>query len=86
MSQKTFDKNWVIIEPELCKGCGLCIDACPQDVLKFHDKFNAKGFHYAYYVGEGCTGCNVCFYACPEPEAVAVFKKGHVMEETLEVA
>ncbi|GAB4328543.1 MAG: ferredoxin family protein [Calditrichia bacterium] len=85
MAEKTLDKHWVKVLPELCKGCGLCIAACPQGVLKFHDKFNTKGYHYAYYVGEGCTGCGVCFYACPEPEAIAVFKKGHVYNENEEV-
>lgn len=85
MSEKILDKHLVIIHPELCKGCGLCIDACPQDVLKFHEKFNSKGYHYAYYIGEGCTGCGVCFYACPEPEAIAVYKKGYVLHENEEV-
>ncbi len=85
MEEKMLDKNWTTILPEICKGCGLCIDACPQDVLKFHEKFNSKGYHYAYYIGEGCTGCNVCFYACPEPEAVAVYKKGYVLQENEEV-
>ncbi len=85
MAEKVLDKNWVKIYPDLCKGCGLCIVSCPQDVLKFSDKFNSKGYHYAYYVGEGCTGCSVCFYACPEPEAIVVYKKGHVLKENEEV-
>ncbi len=86
MGEKVLDNNLTIIQSEICKGCGLCIDACPQKVLKFHEKFNTKGYHYAYYLGEGCTGCNVCFYACPEPEAVAVYKKGHIFQESEEVA
>ena len=85
MAGKILDNHITVIYPELCKGCGLCIEACPQDVLKFHEKFNSKGFHYAFYIGEGCTGCNVCFYACPEPEAIAVYKKGHVLSEKEEV-
>jgi NAD-dependent dihydropyrimidine dehydrogenase PreA subunit len=80
MGKKILDKASVKVEPELCKGCGLCIEACPPDVLKFHTKFNSKGYHYAYYVGDGCTGCGVCFYACPEPEAIAVFKKGYELQ------
>ncbi len=77
MDTKTLEKAVVQVVPELCKGCGLCIDACPQNVLKFHTKFNSKGYHYAYYTGDKCTGCGVCFYACPEPEAIVVYKKGY---------
>ncbi|MBN1406809.1 MAG: 4Fe-4S dicluster domain-containing protein [Calditrichaceae bacterium] len=77
MGKKILDKPFVKVEPELCKGCGLCIDACPTEVLKFHTKFNSKGYHYAFYLGDNCTGCGVCFYACPEPEAIVVYKKGY---------
>ena len=59
MSIRTLTEPTITIEPELCKGCGLCIEACPPDVLKFHEKFNSKGYHYAYYLGENCTGCGV---------------------------
>lgn len=86
MEKKILDKPFVKIDPELCKGCELCIAACPPDVLKFHEKFNSKGYHYAYYIGEGCTGCGVCYYACPEPEALVVYKKGYEYTEEEEVA
>jgi 2-oxoglutarate ferredoxin oxidoreductase subunit delta len=79
-SQKS-DQAKVTIEPELCKGCGLCIESCPPDVLRFHERFNSKGYHYAYYLGDGCTGCGMCFYACPEPEAIIVYKKGYALQE-----
>ena len=59
----------------LCKGCGLCIEHCPQKVIEFSDKFNDMGYKYATYIGEGCTGCGVCFYCCPEPGAIIVYKK-----------
>ena len=29
-----------------CKGCGLCVDACPKQVLRLSpDKINQKGHH-----------------------------------------
>ncbi len=59
----------------LCKGCGLCIEHCPQKVIEFSDRFNDMGYKYAMYTGEGCTGCGVCFYCCPEPGAIIVYKK-----------
>jgi len=85
MAKKVLEKPMVLVVPELCKGCGLCIDSCPPKVLKFHPKFNSKGYHYAYYVGDKCTGCGVCFYACPEPEAIVVYKKGYEYTEQEEV-
>ena len=74
---KILEKPQTVVDIELCKGCGICIEECPKDVLKFHEKFNTKGYHYAYYTGEGCTGCGVCYYACPEPGAVTIYKKGY---------
>ncbi len=59
----------------LCKGCGLCIEHCPQDCIEFTEKFNELGYKYAAYTGEGCTGCGICFYCCPEPGAIEVYKK-----------
>ncbi|MBN2169820.1 MAG: 4Fe-4S dicluster domain-containing protein [Candidatus Krumholzibacteriota bacterium] len=65
-----------VVSAEHCKGCGLCVQACPQAVLALMSSFNSKGYHPAHYVGEGCTGCGMCFYACPEPAAITVYKKG----------
>ena len=66
---------------EHCKGCVLCVDACPKGVIEILSTFNTKGYHPAHYIGEGCTGCGICFYACPEPDAITVYKKGAVIEE-----
>ena len=68
----------VVINEEECKGCALCIEACPVNVLFQQSKLNSMGYHPAGYTGEGCTGCGVCFYACPEPGAITVYKRGYV--------
>lgn len=47
----------VEITADLCKGCLLCIEACPPEVLLEADSLNKMGYHPAYYVGSGCTGC-----------------------------
>ena len=58
-----------------CKGCYLCVEACPKKVLAPSGKLNIKGYDYVQYKGEGCIGCGMCFYACPEPGAITVYKK-----------
>jgi len=38
----------VVIDNEACKGCNLCVVACPTDVLKLNNLVNGKGFNPAY--------------------------------------
>ena len=64
----------VTIDANECKGCGLCVDACPPECLALLPDLNAQGVHPAYYAGEGCTGCGICFYVCPEPGAITVYR------------
>jgi len=74
-------KNLVIIRPDDCKGCGLCIEACPVNVLDFSEKLNVMGYRPAHYKGEGCTGCGACFYTCPEPRAITVIRNVEGLEK-----
>lgn len=60
------------VDAELCKGCGLCVDTCPERVLTLSPGLNRIGYHPVEYVGEGCTGCALCFYCCPEPGALRI--------------
>ncbi len=64
----------VEINAEECKGCGVCVDACPPEVLELAPELNRYGFHPARYKGEACTGCGICFYCCPEPGAITVYR------------
>ena len=64
----------VRIDQEECKGCGVCVDACPPKCLELRRELNAYGVHPARYTGQDCTGCGVCFYVCPEPGAITVYR------------
>ena len=64
----------VTIDRDECKGCGLCIEACPPECLQFEAELSAYGIHPAHYTGTGCTGCGICFYTCPEPGAITVYR------------
>ncbi|HYF78948.1 MAG TPA: 4Fe-4S binding protein [Symbiobacteriaceae bacterium] len=50
-----------------CKGCELCVQACPRDVLAMGSNINALGYRPASIVDpEKCTGCKACALVCPE--------------------
>ena len=40
-------KGTIVVAEERCKGCEVCISACPCDVLALSEKVNGKGYHYA---------------------------------------
>ena len=64
----------VEINENACKGCGLCMTACPKKILAFSDKLNAKGYKPATCVDqEKCIGCAMCATMCPDV-AIKVMK------------
>ncbi len=66
------DRGRVELHSEECKGCGLCIEACPPKVLRIAAGLNRYGYHPATCFQRGCTGCGICFFVCPEPGAITV--------------
>ncbi len=58
----------VIIDPNSCKGCGLCVSVCPKKIIKMsEDKINKKGMHYAVMTdSQKCIGCTFCALMCPD--------------------
>jgi 2-oxoglutarate ferredoxin oxidoreductase subunit delta len=69
------DRGKLEIDTEECKGCGLCIEACPPRVIGMSERLNHFGYRTAVYAGAGCTGCGICFMACPEPGAITVLRR-----------
>jgi 2-oxoglutarate ferredoxin oxidoreductase subunit delta len=57
-----------------CKGCELCVEACPPHVIAMSESLNHYGYRTAVYLGEGCTACGICFMVCPEPGAITVLR------------
>jgi 2-oxoglutarate ferredoxin oxidoreductase subunit delta len=51
-----------------CKGCALCIDACPKDILSLDlTRVNAKGYNPVKCDDIApCTACAICARVCPD--------------------
>ena len=56
------------IATDRCKGCELCISACPKDVLELDQSVvNALGHHPIRLIdAAGCTSCALCARVCPD--------------------
>jgi len=68
--------NRVRIERNQCKGCGVCIKACPRHCLELGQGINAIGYRPAEFAKAAkCAACGLCFYVCPEPGAITVIKE-----------
>ena len=58
----------VTFNTDICKGCGLCVAACPKKILVIAvDKINKKGHSPAKMTdGSKCIGCAFCATMCPD--------------------
>ncbi len=66
----------VLVEKDRCKGCGLCVSACPSHVLAMSSEINARGYFFPLVEHpDDCTGCRYCVLVCPDL-AIQVENKG----------
>jgi 2-oxoglutarate ferredoxin oxidoreductase subunit delta len=50
-----------------CKGCLICVAACPTAAIKASGRINSKGYLLpAEDDMHRCTGCNLCETVCPD--------------------
>lgn len=58
----------VTFNEDLCKGCGLCVDACPKKILRLsRERINVRGHHPAEIADRAlCIGCAFCATMCPD--------------------
>ena len=50
------------IDPDLCTGCGICVDSCTMDVIRMDEKSQKAVIKYP----DDCMVCNFCERDCPE--------------------
>lgn len=69
-------KCMVKFDNEKCKGCELCISACPVKIIKLQEKeLNVKGYRTAHIEEmDRCIGCGSCALMCPDG-VISVYKE-----------
>lgn len=60
-TSRTKDASRIKIFPELCSGCGLCVDVCKDFSLTIRDGTVSLADDPVF----GCTGCGHCMAICP---------------------
>jgi 2-oxoglutarate ferredoxin oxidoreductase subunit delta len=65
----------IVINEMRCKGCELCISACPPAVISLERHLNCKGYRPATLLDPEhlCTGCALCAIVCPDA-AITVYR------------
>ena len=57
----------VRILEKFCKGCGLCVSACPKEMFYLLETIDRRGVHVAaVHLEIDCTGCGNCAVMCPD--------------------
>jgi len=74
--QETYEneKGTFTIFFDLCKGCGLCIEKCPTQVISWSENLGFMGTPAVKPRMEGCIVCGMCELVCPEP-AISIIRK-----------
>ena len=83
------EKNVVVVDPEKCTGCGLCVTECPLNLIELAPAGTKIAFLCNYkplrnILGRercdfGCTHCRKCFKSC-EDEAIVWDKEKAIPE------
>ena len=65
----------VLVDGDFCKGCELCLMACPKKIIVMSTHINDKGYSPAEIEKQDeCTGCKCCALVCPDG-AISIYKE-----------
>lgn len=63
-------KGKVMFNENRCKGCEICIEVCPKNIIEMNkSNVNVKGYHAATVKEENieeCIACGNCAVMCPD--------------------
>ncbi len=63
------------LEPEYCKGCNRCVDACAHGCIEPGTEVNSQtGLVPVSLHLDECNGCALCIDACPEPYGMRIME------------
>ena len=66
--------NKIEFREDRCKGCGLCVLACPKEILRIGTKLNRAGYPVVEMTDmDKCTSCTFCAEICPDV-VITVFR------------
>ena len=76
-------RGTIVIDENRCKGCELCTEVCPKDLINIADRFTPRGYRPAILIDPEyiCTGCLLCSTICPDA-AITVYREVRVKAGT----
>jgi NAD-dependent dihydropyrimidine dehydrogenase PreA subunit len=69
----------VKFNPEICNGCRMCIEVCPNDVMMPNPQ---KGKPPIVLYPDECWYCGACVEECPQPGAITMI---HPLQQSISV-
>ena len=73
----------VTFKEEHCKGCLLCVNACPHKISAQSQRFNRLGYKVVEVPAvdmERCIGCAACATVCPD-YVIRVYRDGQTTQK-----
>jgi 2-oxoglutarate ferredoxin oxidoreductase subunit delta len=66
------------VDTDRCKGCGLCVTACPKKIVRIQTlRINKKGYYTSECMDDdACIACALCAMMCPDCAIIIKAKGG----------
>jgi 2-oxoglutarate ferredoxin oxidoreductase subunit delta len=66
----------ISIDDQVCKGCFLCLEVCPNRVLRKGEKRSRGGYPMPQVADlDKCAGCFLCEWICPDLALTVIKEK-----------